>query len=196
MMRSTRKRRRRCRRTLHVIDQAIAESRAALKAEPQSAPARNSLFGALKAKVRLLQDTIALMNQMRKGDAAGAAQVVDSVEQVVVSIRGWTDMSYERSMTLATSSSRSSWPRGQASAQDRMVRDRLVVRDRVTVESYQGRDRDQREQQTERVTRTLKVGQNGEVHISNISGDIIGDARRRKRGDAGGRQDGPRPNHR
>ncbi len=35
-------------KNLAVIDQAIAESRAALKAEPQSAPARNSLFDALK----------------------------------------------------------------------------------------------------------------------------------------------------
>jgi hypothetical protein len=68
-------------KNLDVIDQAIAESRAALKSEPQSAPARDSLFDALKRKVTLLQDTIALMNQMRKGDAAGAAQVVDSVNK-------------------------------------------------------------------------------------------------------------------
>jgi hypothetical protein len=59
-----------------VIDSAIAESRAALRAEPQSAPARDSLFDALKRKVALLQDTIALMNEMRKGNAAGAAQII------------------------------------------------------------------------------------------------------------------------
>jgi hypothetical protein len=29
----------------------------------------------------VLQDTIALMNQMRKGDAAGAVQVVDGVNK-------------------------------------------------------------------------------------------------------------------
>ena len=68
-------------KTLQVIDQAIAESRAALKSEPQSVAARDSLFDALKRKVVLLQDTIALMNQMRKGDAAGAAQIVDSVNK-------------------------------------------------------------------------------------------------------------------
>ncbi len=45
--------------------------------EPSSTPARDSLFEALKRKVSLLQDTIALMNQMRKGDAAGAAELVD-----------------------------------------------------------------------------------------------------------------------
>jgi anti-sigma factor RsiW len=68
-------------KNLQVIDQAISESRAALRSEPQSAPARDSLFDALKRKVVLLQDTIALMNQMRKGDAAGAAQIVDSVNK-------------------------------------------------------------------------------------------------------------------
>jgi hypothetical protein len=65
------------RKNLQVIDQAIAESRAALNTEPQSAPARDSLFDALRRKVTLLQDTIALMNEMRKGNAAGAAQIVE-----------------------------------------------------------------------------------------------------------------------
>lgn len=60
-----------------VIDQAIAESRAALRAEPQSVAAQASLFDALKRKVALLQDTIALMNEMRKGNSAGAAQIVE-----------------------------------------------------------------------------------------------------------------------
>jgi hypothetical protein len=31
----------------------------------------------LKQKIRFLQDTIALMNEMRQGDAAGAAQIVE-----------------------------------------------------------------------------------------------------------------------
>lgn len=64
----------------------------------------------------------------------------------------------------------------QVSAQGQPVRDRPVIRDRDVhrefVDRYQGRDRDQREQQTERFTRTLKIGSNGEVHISNISGNI------------------------
>jgi anti-sigma factor RsiW len=68
-------------KNLHVIDAAIAESRAALRAEPQSAPARDSLFDALKRKVALLQDTIALMNEMRKGNAAGAAQIVQGASK-------------------------------------------------------------------------------------------------------------------
>lgn len=63
-------------KNLQVIDQAIAESRAALNTEPQSAPARDSLFEALRRKVTLLQDTVTLMNEMRKGNSAGAAQIV------------------------------------------------------------------------------------------------------------------------
>jgi hypothetical protein len=65
-------------KNLQVIDQAIAESRAALNQEPQSTRARDSLFELLRRKVLLLQDTSALMNEMRKGDSAGAAQIVNS----------------------------------------------------------------------------------------------------------------------
>ena len=64
-------------KNLPVIDQAIAETKSALQSEPQNAPARESLFEALRKKVSLLQDTIALMNEMRKGNSAGAAQLVD-----------------------------------------------------------------------------------------------------------------------
>ena len=67
--------------SVQVMDRAIALSRAALKSQPQNVAARDSLFDALKRKVALLQDTIALMNQMRKGDAAGAAQIVDGVNK-------------------------------------------------------------------------------------------------------------------
>jgi len=68
-------------KNLQVLDQAIAESRSALRAEPQSAAAAGTLFEALRRKVALLQDTIALMNEMRKGNAAGAAQIVDGANK-------------------------------------------------------------------------------------------------------------------
>ena len=68
-------------KNLQVIDRAIAESRTALKSEPQSTPARDSLFEALRQKVVLLQNTIALMNEMRKGNSAGAAQLVDGANK-------------------------------------------------------------------------------------------------------------------
>ncbi len=56
------------------IDTAIAESRAVLTENPASQPARTSLFEALASKVTLLQGTVVLMNEMRKGDAGGAAE--------------------------------------------------------------------------------------------------------------------------
>jgi hypothetical protein len=61
---------------LKVINNAIADSREALKSDPQNRVAQDSLFDALRQKVTLLQDTIALMNEMRKGNSAGAAQII------------------------------------------------------------------------------------------------------------------------
>jgi hypothetical protein len=64
---------------LRVIDAAIGESRAALQTEPSSEVARNSLFEGLRRKVTLLQDTIALINEMRKGNQEGAARIVSGL---------------------------------------------------------------------------------------------------------------------
>jgi anti-sigma factor RsiW len=66
-------------KNLAVIDQAISESRAALKVEPESQPAQQSLLESFKQKVALLQNTVALINEMRKGDEAGAARVVSGL---------------------------------------------------------------------------------------------------------------------
>ena len=68
-------------KNLEIIDGAIAESRVALRSEPQSAPARESLFEALRRKMSLLQDTIALMNEMRKGNQAGTSQILESLQK-------------------------------------------------------------------------------------------------------------------
>ena len=66
---------------LGVIDQAINESRTALRAQPTNQLAQESLFEAFRRKVALLQDTIALMNEMRKGNQAGAARVAESLNK-------------------------------------------------------------------------------------------------------------------
>jgi hypothetical protein len=55
-------------KNLSVIDQAIGESRDALRTQPASEVAQESLFGALRSKVTLLQETLALINEMRKGN--------------------------------------------------------------------------------------------------------------------------------
>lgn len=64
-----------------VLDGAIGESREALKEEPENDVAQESLFEALRNKVALLQDTIALINEMRKGNQEGAARIVSGLNQ-------------------------------------------------------------------------------------------------------------------
>ena len=66
---------------LTVIDGAINESRAALVAEPDSRVAQQSLFDAMRSKIELLQDVVALINEMRKGDPEGAARIVSGSSQ-------------------------------------------------------------------------------------------------------------------
>lgn len=68
-------------KNLAVIDQAISESRAAVVAQPASEPARESLLESFRTKLALLQDTVALINEMRKGNEAGAARVVSGLKQ-------------------------------------------------------------------------------------------------------------------
>ena len=68
-------------KNLAVIDQAISESRAAIRAQPASEPARESLIDSFRTKLALLQDTVALINEMRKGNEAGAARVVSGLKQ-------------------------------------------------------------------------------------------------------------------
>ncbi len=69
------------RKSLSVIDQAINESRAALKVQPNNEPAQQSLLESFKTKIALLQDTVALINEMRKGNDAGAARIVSGLKQ-------------------------------------------------------------------------------------------------------------------
>jgi anti-sigma factor RsiW len=64
-----------------VYDSAIGESRAALQTEPSNELAQESLFEALRSKLSLLQDMIALINEMRKGNQEGAARIVSGMEQ-------------------------------------------------------------------------------------------------------------------
>ena len=66
-------------KNLGVIDSAIGESRQALHADPSNEVARQSLFDALRSKVALLEDTVALINEMRKGNQEGAARIVSGL---------------------------------------------------------------------------------------------------------------------
>jgi len=68
-------------KNLTVIDQAISESRAALKAQPASTNAQDGLFDALRTKVALLQTTVELINEMRKGNQAEAGRKIQTLSQ-------------------------------------------------------------------------------------------------------------------
>jgi Putative zinc-finger len=68
------------RKNLVVIDQAIGESRAALRAQPTNERAQESLFEAFRSKITLLQDTLALINEMRKGNQNEAARLAPGVK--------------------------------------------------------------------------------------------------------------------
>ena len=69
-------------KSMLVVDQAIGESRAAVKAQPLSAQAQDSLFEAFRSKIALLQDTIALINEVRKGNQAEAARIADGLNKL------------------------------------------------------------------------------------------------------------------
>lgn len=62
-------------KNLEVLDQAIVQSRAAVQAQPASPEARDSLFEALRKKVALLQNTIALVSEISRGNQAGASRL-------------------------------------------------------------------------------------------------------------------------
>jgi anti-sigma factor RsiW len=68
-------------KSLLVVDQAIVESRAAVRAEPLNTQAQDSLFDAFRSKIALLQDTIALINEVRKGNQAEAARIADDMDK-------------------------------------------------------------------------------------------------------------------
>jgi hypothetical protein len=62
------------------IDDAIGQPRAVLDQEPSNQLARVSLFDALRSKLALLQEMIALINQMRQGNQDEAARIVSGMQ--------------------------------------------------------------------------------------------------------------------
>lgn len=68
-------------KNLQVIDQAISDSRAALNQQPTSTDAQDSLFDAMRTKVAVLQQTVELINEMRKGNQAEAGRLIQGLNQ-------------------------------------------------------------------------------------------------------------------
>ena len=69
------------RNNLAVLDTAIRESQRALDSNPSSDVARESLFDALRTKVTLLQDTVALINDVRNDKAVGDTRTNSGINQ-------------------------------------------------------------------------------------------------------------------
>jgi len=64
---------------LDLIEQAIDESRVAITTDPNSPAAQESLLEAFRRKVELLQNTILLINDLRKGESRNA---LDRIEEI------------------------------------------------------------------------------------------------------------------
>jgi tetratricopeptide (TPR) repeat protein len=69
---------------LDLIENAIGESRTAIATEPQSPAAQESLLQALRSKVTLLQNTILLINEVRKGQGENALDLIDEMRKTPV----------------------------------------------------------------------------------------------------------------
>ena len=67
------------RQNLTLIEDAIGESRAAAHQQPESLVAGESLLSALRRKLSLLQNTVLLINEVRKGQGESALDLIDEM---------------------------------------------------------------------------------------------------------------------
>jgi hypothetical protein len=66
---------------LDLIERAIGESRTAAFEDPDDMTARESLLGALRNKLSLLQNTILLINEVRKGRGETAYDLLNEMRE-------------------------------------------------------------------------------------------------------------------
>jgi hypothetical protein len=66
---------------LNVIERAIGESRAAAREQPDSDVARESFLGALRSKLSLLQNTLSMINEVRKGRGQNAYDIINEMRE-------------------------------------------------------------------------------------------------------------------
>lgn len=67
------------RQNIDLIESAIDESRTAARQEPTNPAAGESLLAALRRKVSLLQNTVLLINEIRKGQREAAANILNEM---------------------------------------------------------------------------------------------------------------------
>jgi hypothetical protein len=66
---------------LDLIELTIDESRNAIATDPESSVAKDTLFEAFRRKVNLLQNTILLINEVRKGEGENALDLIDEIRE-------------------------------------------------------------------------------------------------------------------
>jgi anti-sigma factor ChrR (cupin superfamily) len=65
---------------LAITDELVVRATAVQQEEPSNELAQQSLFEALRSKLGLLQEMLALVNEMRKGNQEGTARIVSEME--------------------------------------------------------------------------------------------------------------------
>jgi hypothetical protein len=64
-----------------IVDQAIGDARGALETEPQDEALRRGLLDAFRSKIVLLEQMVMLVNEMRQGNQAEAAEIIGNLQQ-------------------------------------------------------------------------------------------------------------------
>lgn len=62
-----------------IVDRAIGDAREAVGTDPQDDELRAGLLEAFRSKLELLEQMVLLINEMRQGDQAGAAEIVGNL---------------------------------------------------------------------------------------------------------------------
>ena len=62
-----------------IVDRAIGDAREAVGTDPQDDELRAGLLDAFRSKLELLEQMVLLINEMRQGDQAGAAEIVGNL---------------------------------------------------------------------------------------------------------------------
>ena len=201
-----------------MINQAIAESRAALQAEPaERAGARQPVRGAPPqgdaAAGHDRADERNAQGQFRRRGADSSTAAANPEKAHMKTLIGIiaaavlvpasaaaqvSESAVTTRVVVQTTQQTQTEQRAQERARENQERAKEIQqreRERAQERANQNR-REFREEQSEQISRTLKIGGNGELDLSNLSGDIIITRGAGNERAARGGQDGSRPHRR